>query len=152
MNKGVIETVSKALNKKNEPFFKLEIAGRTYNAHSGSKAFEALEVDVVQVGDLVEFEFTESNYTFQGKPAVSKNLVHLVKVGKSPIVDVPVGSVNVGDEKAYREYQMDLMGECIDDATNLLNRVEDDTEPVLVAIAFFEKRCKPFYYFEQEGK
>ena len=50
----------------------------------------------------------------------------------------------------YREYQIEVMNNCINDAAVSAQGTDEDIIPV--ACAFFDKRCKPYYYFELAGK
>lgn len=144
---GSVELVSKSIVKKGnnagDVFYKLQIGSKNYNVFKDSPAFEILSEDKVNSGDEVEFEFSESlPYEYQGKQVTSKHLTKLEVV--TPLLRESKTKSYV----AYREYQMKLFEECAADASEVAS-----TEAfVHIAIAFFEKRCSPLHYFEQEGK
>ena len=50
----------------------------------------------------------------------------------------------------YREYQIEVMNHCIKDAVVSAQGTYNDIIPI--ACAFFDKRCKPYHYFELAGK
>ena len=58
-----------------------------------------------------------------------------------------ISDAEVAKEKygRYREYQVKLLKECIEDAAKVSKDKEDMK---LIAFAFFEKRCTPLVYFE----
>jgi len=58
-----------------------------------------------------------------------------------------ISEVEVAKEKygRYREYQVKLLKECIEDASKISKDKEDAK---LIAFAMFEKRCTPLAYFE----
>jgi len=58
-----------------------------------------------------------------------------------------ISDVEVAKEKygRYREYQIKLLKECIEDASRISKDKEDAK---LIAFAMFEKRCTPLAYFE----
>jgi len=47
--------------------------------------------------------------------------------------------------KRYREYQLNLLKECYEDAKEM---TDNDDEVKVIALALFEKRCTPLAYFE----
>jgi hypothetical protein len=58
-----------------------------------------------------------------------------------------ISDVEVAKEKygRYREYQIKLLKECMDDAAKISKDKEDAK---LIAFALFDKRCTPLVYFE----
>lgn len=47
--------------------------------------------------------------------------------------------------RRYREYQLNLLRECYEDAKEM---TDNDDEAKVIALALFEKRCTPLAYFE----
>jgi hypothetical protein len=45
----------------------------------------------------------------------------------------------------YREYQLNLLRECYEDAKEM---TDNDDEAKVIALALFEKRCTPLAYYE----
>lgn len=80
--------------------------------------------------------------------------MRVVKQAEYPeqkIVPSPGASPGVSTPKEYREYQKALMAECLDDAMAMPRfvLVDDKVAASNVAIALFEKRCRPLYYYRE---
>jgi hypothetical protein len=93
-----------------------------------------LEIRKLKRGDEVRVSYEEK----QGKKGSYKLLkeIELVKRKKS-------------DDKEryarYRKYQVEVLQECYEDAKGVTSEEED---ALLIAAAFFDKRCTPLAYYE----
>jgi len=143
---GIVEKINNWSSGKGY-FLRLEKDADDYYSFGSAK---------MKVGQHVQLDCQVGTGNFKDRALIKdwKENAPILKKAVVPeayrkVCDIPEAKQEITN-MIYREYQIEVMNNCIKDAVVSAQGTYNDIIPI--ACAFFDKRCKPYHYFELAGK